>query len=587
MKITTILLMILLILVPQALAKTGHMKLLAVSETEDGNITGSIADLYIDIRPGEGRVFIDTYPLTKIDTQISTRFAKEITCDMLEMDCSGYDFFYTIRGESGIIGGPSAGGAIAVLTATILENAQINEEIAMTGTINSGGIIGPIAGLKEKIEAAAKDGIKKVIIPNQEIETNESNTTQKDYETKYNITIVKVNELREALKEYNGLVKEEPQQELAIAEEYSDTMKYLAEKLCEKNKELQRQLSTYDLTNNETFNETLVQENKAAINLTNKAEEAIKKEMYYSAASYCFGANVKHQHLILILKNITKEQYFQKIEQLIKETSTFDQEISKKQKETITDLEAYMVVKERIQETLSYIKDSQESYTNNESYMYSLAYAMERLYSARSWAEFFGKKGKKFELGIQELKNSCQEKIAEAEERYQYARIFFPTMLENIKEGIDYAYADNKKEEYDLCLFKASQAKAEADLIISVLGIEEKQIDALLETKMKVAERNIVRQTKKGVFPIVGYSYYEYAKSLKEQDKSSALLYLEYALELSNLDMYFKEKNIIHWKRIIDWKQAIMFTAGLATGIMVTILIKRNKNNPKKKRKKS
>ena len=587
MKITTILLMILLILVPQALAKTGHMKLLAVSETEDGNITGSIADLYIDIRPGEGRVFIDTYPLTKIDTQISTRFAKEITCDMLEMDCSGYDFFYTIRGESGIIGGPSAGGAIAVLTATILENAQINEEIAMTGTINSGGIIGPIAGLKEKIEAAAKDGIKKVIIPNQEIETNESNTTQKDYETKYNITIVKVNELREALKEYNGLVKEEPQQELAIAEEYSDTMKYLAEKLCEKNKELQRQLSTYDLTNNETFNETLVQENKAAINLTNKAEEAIKKEMYYSAASYCFGANVKHQHLILILKNITKEQYFQKIEQLIKETSTFDQEISKKQKETITDLEAYMVVKERIQETLSYIKDSQESYTNNESYMYSLAYAMERLYSARSWAEFFGKKGKKFELGIQELKNSCQEKIAEAEERYQYARIFFPTMLENIKEGIDYAYADNKKEEYDLCLFKASQAKAEADLIISVLGIEEKQIDALLETKMKVAERNIVRQTKKGVFPIVGYRYYEYAKSLKEQDKSSALLYLEYALELSNLDMYFKEKNIIHWKRIIDWKQAIMFTAGLATGIMVTILIKRNKNNPKKKRKKS
>jgi len=586
MKITTILLMILLILVPQALAKTGHMKLLAVSETEDGNITGSIADLYIDIRPGEGRVFIDTYPLTKIDTQISTRFAKEITCDMLEMDCSGYDFFYTIRGESGIIGGPSAGGAIAVLTATILENAQINEEIAMTGTINSGGIIGPIAGLKEKIEAAAKDGIKKVIIPNQEIETNESNATQKDYETKYNITIVKVNELREALKEYNGLVKEEPQQELAIAEEYSDTMKYLAEKLCEKNKELQRQLSTYDLTNNKTFNETLVQENKAAINLTNKAEEAIKKEMYYSAASYCFGANVKHQHLILILKNITKEQYFQKIEQLIKETSTFDQEISKKQKETITDLEAYMVVKERIQETLSYIKDSQESYTNNESYMYSLAYAMERLYSARSWAEFFGKKGKKFELGIQELKNSCQEKIAEAEERYQYARIFFPTMLENIKEGIDHAYADNKKEEYDLCLFKASQAKAEADLIISVLGIEEKQIDALLETKMKVAERNIVRQTKKGVFPIVGYSYYEYAKSLKEQDKSSALLYLEYALELSNLDMYFKEKNTIHWKRIIDWKQAIMFTAGLATGIMVTILIKRNKSS-KKKRKKS
>ena len=63
--------------------KTNHIKLLAVSERSEGNITGATADLFLEIKPGEGRVFIDTFPLTKLDTQISTRFAKEIACDLL------------------------------------------------------------------------------------------------------------------------------------------------------------------------------------------------------------------------------------------------------------------------------------------------------------------------------------------------------------------------------------------------------------------------------------------------------------------------------------------------------------------------
>ena len=54
-----------------------HLTLLAVQETPNGTYVGSTADLYLELRDGTGRVFLDTSPLTKVDTQISTRYAKE------------------------------------------------------------------------------------------------------------------------------------------------------------------------------------------------------------------------------------------------------------------------------------------------------------------------------------------------------------------------------------------------------------------------------------------------------------------------------------------------------------------------------
>jgi predicted S18 family serine protease len=124
-----------------------QMKLLAVKDV-NGNFTGSIADLFIELREGSSRIFLETYPLTKMDTQISTRFAKEMACDQFKLDCSGYDFIYTIKATSDIIGGPSAGAAVASLTAVTMLGLDYDPTIAITGTINSGGIIGPVGGVR-------------------------------------------------------------------------------------------------------------------------------------------------------------------------------------------------------------------------------------------------------------------------------------------------------------------------------------------------------------------------------------------------------------------------------------------------------
>jgi len=120
-------------LLPSVIAKSGHMKLLAVKETEAG-FEGGIADLYLEIKPGSGRVFLETFPLTRTDTQMSTRFAKAIACDTLERDCDDVDFFYTITSDSAVIAGPSAGASIAVLTVAMLVSFEMHCALDVTSS---------------------------------------------------------------------------------------------------------------------------------------------------------------------------------------------------------------------------------------------------------------------------------------------------------------------------------------------------------------------------------------------------------------------------------------------------------------------
>ncbi len=61
--------------------------------------------------------------------------------------------------------GPSAGVAMFVSLASLLKGRAVRPDLAMTGEISLRGLVLPVGGIKEKTIAAARAGIRKVILP--------------------------------------------------------------------------------------------------------------------------------------------------------------------------------------------------------------------------------------------------------------------------------------------------------------------------------------------------------------------------------------------------------------------------------------
>jgi ATP-dependent Lon protease len=92
--------------------------------------------------------------------------------------------------------GPSAGCAIALSILSVLLNIPISSAIAITGEISLNGESWPIGGLKEKLLAAHRSGVKTVLIP----ESNRGNVIDIPQNVLDELKIVYISHLDDALR---------------------------------------------------------------------------------------------------------------------------------------------------------------------------------------------------------------------------------------------------------------------------------------------------------------------------------------------------------------------------------------------------
>ncbi len=585
--------------------------LLAVSENGDGELRGGTAQLKLEIVPGSGRVFIDTFPLSQIDTQVSTRNAQSFACEFLEMDCTTVDFIYTITSGSSIIGGPSAGAVMSILTIGLLDGEPLRKDIAMTGTISHGGFIGPVGGVKQKIEAASRSGVKTVLIPYGERVMRQQNTTSDIWTSRHNdsqtevtfetsdldliaygetlgVTVVEVSHIYDALPYY--IQKEYPliQAQITPPEYYESTMAHIATLMCTTTQNLMQDVTQQTFTDNTTnttariidsrvvfstnvteirfpdsnvgLNQTFTQ----AHTLYEQGLHALSDERYYSAASFCYGAALNVRFLTLVQEDVDDVRA---LAQNALDTHNLDLDNYK----TITDLQTYMLVNERLAEAQNHFSRGVEFENNSKTLAINqYAAAIERVESAKAWSLFYQGFGETYDFDT--MQASCMLRLRELDERYNYLQLYIGS-TGRIGDNVALAQQYATERKYEACLHKASLTKAEIDTILSTATISRDNAAEVANQRLIIVEQIILRQIEKGNFPIIGYSYYEYAKSLIETDPSSSLLYLGYALELANMDIYFaaqdRQVNINTIADVFTKSPYYEFAKGVALGIIL------------------
>ncbi|MDA3957260.1 endopeptidase La [Oceanispirochaeta sp.] len=97
--------------------------------------------------------------------------------------------------------GPSAGVTLLTSLASLITGSPVHPELAMTGEITLRGAVMPVGGVKDKVLAAHRAGIRKIILPAE----NVKDMDELPEEIRNDLKVIPVENIKEVLKEALGL----------------------------------------------------------------------------------------------------------------------------------------------------------------------------------------------------------------------------------------------------------------------------------------------------------------------------------------------------------------------------------------------
>jgi Lon-like ATP-dependent protease len=180
-------------------SKVGVVNGLAAINAQTGmaEFSGIVLPIVAEVTPAQtrnGGVVVATGKLGEIAreaVQNVSALIKKYTGE----DISRYDIHIQFVGTSDGVEGDSASVSIATAVISALEGVPVDQSVAMTGSLSVRGQVLPVGGVTAKVEAAADSGIKRVLVP-------EENLPDLVLEPRYRgkVEVIPVSTLRDVLK---------------------------------------------------------------------------------------------------------------------------------------------------------------------------------------------------------------------------------------------------------------------------------------------------------------------------------------------------------------------------------------------------
>lgn len=532
----------------------------AVASGENGYY-GVLTEVNVTMMNGSGNVFVVTSPLTQLDMQGSAKLAVDVAGMLTGKDVSKYNFFFRIKADSPIVGGPSAGGVMTIASICLLLNIDARDDVIMTGMINPDASIGPVGGILEKGEAAGEAGMKYFLIPKgQGVEYKlveermgplifytrvPVNVSEELYE-KYGLIVKEVEDINEALLYFTNYTfyEEKSDKPILTFEYYREIMQPLAERVLEEANESYEKADEmfknsnipfgYPLNNPYGYVSTALHDAKSALQ---EAQTAYENLFYYYSISKAFQSKINS----LFVKYACQYYNGTGIDEIYENVSNAVKDALKKAKyEKINGMVSLQCVgasQQRALDALEYLNKTGYSKLNT---LYYLAYSMERSKTVYWWLNLSGKFNESYKVNDTWINAMADKYYEYAENIVSYAEIlseetgYSKQFVNKAKELLQTSYEE--KDEYtSASLFTSLEAIANANLAIETIGIEGDDIGYKLNRTSQMASYAIQKARNMSIEPILAVSYAEYGRSFEISDEIKSLTYYKYAYMIANM----------------------------------------------------
>ena len=525
----------------------------AVQRTSSG-LEGVLSYITVYTQEGSGHIYIDTWPLVEVDIQGSARLAVRTACEVVGKDWKQYDFFITVRSDSPIIGGPSAGGAMTVAVIAALENWELSQDVVMSGTINPDETVGPVGGLYQKAEAAAQtadvflvpEGQSTIMVEEQEqvqvgpftyITTSEKEVNLVEEGKKMGIEVKEVYDIRDAVYYFTGKVIEQPQTNGEPIN--TDFMKsYTQKELEETQKEY---TTTAEKVRSYTgkYKDDLEDLLGPASEEIENAEKANKSGEYYTSMNASFVAGLYINYVDNLYSYFTGETTDEIFAALGDYLNQLQDQSRSENPHGMTALQCTAAAQKRIFEALNSLQQGQEK--EDLDYIYYASYAERRGENAEFWLNLSKEYQKGDEITDTTLESAASSMMNTAQLSLVYASSILPksNVLQDAQNSLEKAEDEFMDTAYAASLFSALQSKVYSEVAL-IAYTTDQNITSRVQRARERASSSIESSRKQGIEPVLAVTYYELAQSLDSPIES--LMYLRYAEEIASIDRYVESE---------------------------------------------